>query len=485
MYPKSTKIQDSPIHGKGVFSISHIEEGDFIGTALTKTPTDYVQTSLGRHLNHSTSPNIKIIVQDNGNLGIEAISDISANQELLTDYSQFASLMNNVKSAKDHRYVEKREEESGNITYLYTKEHIKARNKKKAKRIQKLSKILDKIQTQIKKDIKSNNIITRMIALAVSLIDETYERIGNTESAEELEHYGVTTWLVKHISFKGGGAIIKYIGKAGVKQEKEIKDKETIKVLKEAIKGKKKNDRIFDGENYLVTGNVVNAYLKKFKITAKDIRGFHANDEMRETLKEVRKKGPKLPSPGKEREKLLKDEFKQALENTAKSVGHKPSTLKNQYLVPGFEIHYLENGSVIKDLTADFYLNIVKQSFPISIRDNFINKIAILGKEILSKLKPYPFKSAWRAESGYSHSKDASALDVVTFEEKELGNDIKVPETIKPLLNHIPANKIVWISSKKPIAARYGTPEKIILGNPLIIGEDGEDGYLIIDLDNI
>jgi len=208
---------------------------------------------------------------------------------------------------------------------------------------------------------------------------------------------------------------------------------------------------------------------------------------MRETLKEVRKKGPKLPSPGKEREKLLKDEFKQALENMAKSVGHKPSTLKNQYLVPGFEIHYLENGSVIKDLTADFYLDIVKQSFPISIRDNFINKIANLDlKELLtSKLKPYPFKGAYRAESGYSHSKDTTALDIINYEEKELGNDIKVPENIKPLLNHIPASKIIWISSKKPIAARYGTPEKIILGNPLIIGEDGEDGYLIIDLDNI
>jgi len=57
----------------------------------------------------------------------------------------------------------------------------------------------------------------------------------------------------------------------------------------------------------------VNAYLKPFDVTAKDIRGLHANREMQDRLRAVRKKGGKLPTDKKEKEKVLKAEFKTAL----------------------------------------------------------------------------------------------------------------------------------------------------------------------------
>jgi hypothetical protein len=74
-------------------------------------------------------------------------------------------------------------------------------------------------------------------------------------------------------------------------------------------------------------------------VTAKDIRGFHANDEMKKQLKAVRK-GP-LPKDHKERKTQLKEEFKKALEATAEAVGHEPSTLRSQYLVPGLEDDFM------------------------------------------------------------------------------------------------------------------------------------------------
>jgi hypothetical protein len=246
--------------------------------------------------------------------------------------------------AKDHAYVGKRKEDSGNFTYLYDEKHIAARNKKKETRLKKLSKSLRKMRDKVKSDLTHEDEKIRLAALAVALIDETYERVGNEESASDLKHYGVTGWLLKHVTLGKGKATIKYVGKAGVKQSKEVKTKAVLSALRRACEGKKKGDRVLDG----ITAKNVNAYLAPFKITAKDIRGFHANKEMLRALKSNGK--GKLPKDGKEREKALKERFKDALEDAAKKVGHEPGTLKRQYLIPRIEQYFMEGkgtGSIL------------------------------------------------------------------------------------------------------------------------------------------
>lgn len=250
-------------------------------------------------------------------------------------------------NAKDHAFIEKKKEESGNVTYLYDEKHIAARNKGKEKRLKKLSKSLKKMRAKVKEDLSHEDEKIRLAALAVALIDETYERVGNEESASDLHHYGVTGWLLKHITFGKGKATIKYVGKAGVKQNKEVKTKSVLSALKRACEGKKENDRALDG----ISAKDVNAYLVPFSITAKDIRGYHANKEMLRSLK-ANGKG-KLPKDGKEREKALKERFKDALEDAAKKVGHEPGTLKRQYLIPRIEQYYMEGkgtGSILAAL---------------------------------------------------------------------------------------------------------------------------------------
>jgi len=271
-------------------------------------------------------------------------------------------LILSIREAKN--YVEKRKEESGNITYVYSKKHIENRNKKKMKRIKSLSKSLSKLRSQIRKDLQSGDLKTKYTALAVALIDETYERVGNSASARNLKHYGVTTWMKKHFTIRDGKATIKYVGKSGVKQKKTVSEKGTLKVLKELLKDKRPNDKVFKGDDYSINADNINAYLKKFKITAKDIRGLHANEEMRKALKQVRK--GKLPPKGeKERDKKLKEEFKSALELAAAEVGHEPGTLKNQYLIPTLEPDYLKDGR-IGTLASAIY--------PLSKRASFITE---------------------------------------------------------------------------------------------------------------
>lgn len=254
------------------------------------------------------------------------------------------------------RYKSKKETDAGNTVYLYSERQIANRNKKKAERLEKLSKSIHKLRSQVKKDLKSKDSSTKLTALAVALIDHTFERVGNDESADE-GHFGVTGWQKSHVSFGKNNATIKYVGKSGVKQNKTVSDEAILSVLRDVHKTAK-GDSLFEG----VDASKVNSYLEKFDVTAKDLRGFHANREMRERLKAQRKGA--LPEDKKAREKQLKKEWKKALEETAKAVGHEPSTLGSQYLVPGLEDAFMKDGTVpekMKIASSDMAVSVVNR----------------------------------------------------------------------------------------------------------------------------
>ena len=289
----------------------------------------------------------------------------------------------------------------GTVTvYEYSERQVQHRNREKAKRVEKLRGSLHKLRDQIGKDLKSKDPKTRLLALAVGLMNDTYERVGNAGSAKE-GHFGVTVWQAKHVTLGSGKATFSYVGKSGVKQTKETKDKALIAVLREAMKGKSGTDNVFTLDDVSANASAVNAYLKQFDITAKDIRGLHANREMQTRLKSVRSKGGKLPTDKKEREKKLKDEFKEALEGAAGAVGHKPSTLKGQYLVPGLEDEYLQDGKVTEGLNKKSSLDLgdmSKRMFALDAQlshgaQNWNHNLADVFK-VLWRLRQRPDKQA-------------------------------------------------------------------------------------------
>ena len=255
-----------------------------------------------------------------------------------------------VSKYQEKKKVPKADGNGTTTVYVYSERQVQNRNRDKAERIEKLRGKIDGLRKKVYTDITSDDAKTRLTALAVALMDETYERVGNEGSAEERDHYGVTTWQKKHVTMGKGKATIKYVGKSGVDHTKEVTNAKVLTALKKALEGKGKNDSIFDGEESRVQAKDVNAYLMDFDVTAKDIRGLHANEEMKSRLKAVRSKGGKLPEDKKEREKKLKAEWKEALEGAAEAVGHEASTLKSQYLVPGMEDSYLKDGTVMDRL---------------------------------------------------------------------------------------------------------------------------------------
>ena len=252
---------------------------------------------------------------------------------------------------KNKKQVPKADGKGTLTIYEYSKGQIQHRNRAKAERVEKLRSTIGGLRKQVSKDLTSEDPKVRLAALAVALIDQTYERVGNDKSASENGHYGITTLTTDHVKMGKGKATLSYVGKSGVKHTKTVTDKPTIAALKTAMKGRGKGDRLLcDGADCTIRARDVNKYLRDFEVTAKDLRGMHANEEVRNRLTQIRKAGPELPRARKERDKILKAEFKEALVAAAEMVGHEASTLKSQYLVPGMETAYMKDGTVIDKL---------------------------------------------------------------------------------------------------------------------------------------
>ena len=257
-----------------------------------------------------------------------------------------------VRVAARYKSKKKIETQDGDeaTVYEYSDRQIANRNRDKAEKVEHLRKNISDLRARVKDDLKDSDPMTRMTALAVSLLDETCERVGNEGSAED-GHYGVTGWEAGHVSFGKGKATIKYVGKSGVDHTKTVDDGPTVKALKELVKGRGKDEAIFDTDDAKVSADDVNDYLSEFDVTAKDIRGYRANDEMCKALRAERAKGPKdLPRARKEKDEILGEEFKRALETVAEIVGHTESILRSSYLVPGLEDAYTHDGTVLKSL---------------------------------------------------------------------------------------------------------------------------------------
>ena len=88
---------------------------------------------------------------------------------------------------------------------------------------------------------------------------------------------------------------------------------------------------------------------------------------------------------------------------------------------------------------------------------------------------------AYSADTGYEHDRRATAADVVRYEIEELGNQHQVAPEVMDELGRIPARKLIWVTTKKSHARRYGKPEQIQLPtNSRIIANDPDGGFLVL-----
>lgn len=239
-----------------------------------------------------------------------------------------------------------------------TKEEI-ARRKKKTQAVKKLGECISGLRQKVSKDINSDDEKKALTALVVAIMDKTAERVGNDASAEE-GHVGITGLKKKHITVSGNKVKLKYTGKSGVDHEKEFTDQRIAKMLKKYLK-KAGNGYVFTTEDGLkIKAAQVNRYLKDYGVTAKDIRGYSANDMIIKKLS-----GRNIPKEEKDRKKVMSE----VLQAVADAVGHGKATLRTHYIMPNLEDDYVKKGKInkIKKASAErvaqnFYISLIAKA---------------------------------------------------------------------------------------------------------------------------
>lgn len=235
------------------------------------------------------------------------------------------------KTARGHLQATGRDDK-GRKQYIYHPEWQHARNLTKFGRMITFGKSLPALRERIQKDIQSRHLDKRKVtALVVSIMDNALIRIGNRAYAKSNKSYGLTTLRDRHVTFNGSTVTFSFVGKKGVEQKIDLKDRRLAQLVKKCkdIPGYD----LFqyydeDGERQTLESGDVNEYLREvtaYDFTAKDFRTWGGTVRMVECLERVIDENPEI-----DKEKGIKE----AVKEVAKGLGNTPTVCSKYYIHP-------------------------------------------------------------------------------------------------------------------------------------------------------
>lgn len=223
-------------------------------------------------------------------------------------------------------------DDKGRKQYIYSQAHTLKQEAAKFDRITNFASQLPKVRKQIEKDLKRRRYDKqKVVAAAISLIDEGYFRVGNETYARENNSYGLTTLRSKHITIEGEKVIFDFNGKSGQQQHKVIRDRSIARLVAKLddIPGYELF-RYYDAQGTLhnLTSSDVNEYLKNCiggEYSAKDFRTWGGTMVAALELARVAR-----PDTTTARKKAMT----MCVKRVAKKLGNTPAIAKASYIDP-------------------------------------------------------------------------------------------------------------------------------------------------------
>ena len=212
-------------------------------------------------------------------------------------------------------------DDKGRPQYIYNKKFTEKMKKKKFGDLYLFGLQYDKIVNDINKNIKlSEDNKLKHVCMILKLIMDCDFRVGNDEYVKQNNSYGVSTLMNKHVLVKGDSVTIDFIGKKGVRNVCQVKDKTIKKHLKKNKKTMKKNSRIFTVNDVNIHSNDVNSYIKQFgNFSSKDFRTWSANIKLIKYLLNSNKE-------------TVEKDIKECVLQVADKLHHTPEVCKKNYI---------------------------------------------------------------------------------------------------------------------------------------------------------
>ncbi|WP_128547721.1 DNA topoisomerase IB [Larkinella soli] len=167
----------------------------------------------------------------------------------------------------------------GRKQYRYHTRWNEIRSETKFFRVISFGEQLPKLRARIEQDLKLRELSReKVIAIALSVMEQTLIRIGNAAYEKEYGHYGLTTLKDRHVAVDTTGLRFRFKGKKGVYHDIDLRDRRLARLVKACrdIPGKELFQYYdVNGEHRGIDSGMVNDYLREAtgeEFSAKDFR---------------------------------------------------------------------------------------------------------------------------------------------------------------------------------------------------------------------
>jgi len=240
---------------------------------------------------------------------------------------------------------------AGRWQYLYHESHTRAQELRKFRRITKFAKAIPKMRATVARHLLQPDLTReRVLAAVLRILSTCYMRPGSEVYASEHGSYGIATLRRKHVSVKGDLIEFDFRGKAGVRQQRQLRDKQVARVIRKTINLPGYNVFKYingDDKPVVVTRRHINEYIKEVmgsSFSAKDFRTWAGTLVCACALA---RNGNEFPEKKTARNKRIVE----AIKETAEVLGNTPAVCRGSYVCPEI-ISSFEKGQVIDACTT-------------------------------------------------------------------------------------------------------------------------------------
>jgi len=239
----------------------------------------------------------------------------------------------------------------GRKQYRYHPAWDEMRSLTKFSRLRTFGEKLEPLRQQLRKDLARPALDhERVVALVITLMDQSFIRVGNKEYAKKngrkKASYGLTTLKDGHVDVQGADVNFSFVGKKGVPHEVTVRDARLARLVRRCkeIPGQ----HLFqyyskDGQRRNLESGDVNEYLQRhtgLALSAKDFRTWGGTVKMAACLEAVLRDEPDLAP-----EKAIKS----AVKEVASNLGNTPTVCSKYYIHPQV-VELFKSGQLVEFL---------------------------------------------------------------------------------------------------------------------------------------
>src|SRR5215204_1461279 len=156
---------------------------------------------------------------------------------------------------------------AGRWQYLYHQNHTRAQELRKFQRLTKFAQAIPKMRNTVAGHLRQTGLgRERVLACILRILSTCFMRPGSQVYASENGSYGIATLRRKHVKVKGDLIEFDFPGKSGVRQYRQLRDRQVARVVRSSLKLPGYNVFKYqngEGKTVAITGRLINEYIKE------------------------------------------------------------------------------------------------------------------------------------------------------------------------------------------------------------------------------